>query len=941
MIEDQTPGFRTTRRRFVKTGLGGVWLITRALSLKATELTGGGSWSGPPGKARYRFDGLPKVLGQKIFARDFHARDMSGWPAKEQYAMVLRTPSAGRVLEKIDLGMLPRELQPAKTVTAQDLADAKIVFPSSAEEAPRTAASLFVGVGAAPEFMGQPVAILLFRDFETYRQAKRILQFNSAVLQFGAAPPAAPPPPTNLPYTGPMVRVAHKATSASLRRAQDKLSAPRGQQPMYAPPTYLTRYANGDRDEFSQVSYGVTNPYMQSGAQGWTSADSAAAEYRARIQQDLDSQGWKIYRHTYETQELDPMFMEPETGLGWYEPSTSTMNLVLGTQSPDECISDAIAMFAGASSFPVKTVVVNACYPGGGFGGRDVSVFPLLMTIAAAYAQGPVRLAHDRFDQFQAGLKQLGAAMEQSLAVDSKGRFQAVVAKYKLQAGGRNNYSQWIAQLAGYCGGGGYVIPRVSIDAEAEASVGVIAGSMRGFGGPQAAFAIESLIDEIAAEMKTDPIALREKNALAEGGRTVTGYKVEHSLRIAEICRLARAHPLWVGRGAARQAAAARSRMYGVGFALANQAFGTGRDGVMAAVEIAPDGTIAVTSNAVDMGNGAATSLAISTAQLGANAARVDLGDASAFDVLQLEDESGNWSSPRYTASISMSSSACITAFHQVHAVEQASRALLETAVWPAAAKEWGLAAGKKFDAAQAQWKNGALTMAGKPALPLARLAQLLRANNLPTGAMIHCSFVGEWITSRFVVNGAVYESEIDALALKQGGAPQWTLLNRANIFPPLAQASNNGRSLYSPSGTLAAVEVDRATGEVRVRALHTILEAGRVVQPDLLKGQYHGGVAMGVGYALYEFLPHTRGGPGDGTWNLNRYRVAKWEDLPLGSITLHLLEPVSPDEPARGIAESVLCPIAPAVTNAIAAATGKRFRSMPVTPQKIREALG
>ena len=939
MIQDQTPEFRTTRRRFLNTAFGGVWLITRALSLKATELTGGGNWSGPPGKARYRFDGLPKVLGQKIFARDFHARDMKGWPRKEQYAMVLRTPSAGRVLEKIDLGMLPSELKPAKMVTAQDLAEAKIVFPSSAEEAPRTAASLFVGTGAAPEFMGQPVAILLFRDFETYRQAKRILQFNPAVLQFGSAS-LAPPPPPSAPYTGPMMRLAHKATSAARTRAPNTVGKSHAQQPVYAPPTYLTRYAIGERDEFSQVSYGVTNPYMQSGAQGWTSADSAAAEYRARIQQDLDSQGWKIYRHTYATQELDPMFMEPETGLGWYEQSSSTMNLVLGTQSPDECISDTIAMFAGATSFQIKTVVVNACYPGGGFGGRDVSVFPLLMAIAAAYADGPVRLAHDRFDQFQSGLKQLGAVMEQSLALDSKGRFQAVVAKYKLQAGGRNNYSQWIAQLAGYCGGGGYVIPRVSIDAEAESSVGVIAGSMRGFGGPQAAFAIESLIDEIAAETKADPIALREKNALAEGGRTVTGYKVEHSLRIAEICRLARAHPLWAGRAVARQQAA-RGRLYGVGFALANQAFGTGRDGVMAAVEIAPDGTIAVTSNAVDMGNGAATSLAISTARLGANAARVDLGDASAFDVLQLEDESGNWGSPRYTASISMSSSACITAFHQVHAVEQASRALLETAIWPAAKKEWGLPAGKKLDAAQVQWKNGALTMAGKPALPLARLAQLLHANNLPTGAMIHCSFVGEWITSRFAVNGAVYESEIDALAVKQGGSAQWTLLNRTNIFPPPAQASNNGRSLYSPSGTLAAVEVDRASGEVRVRAVHTILEAGRVVQPDLLKGQYYGGVAMGVGYALYEFLPHTAGGPGDGTWNLNRYRVAKWEDLPLASITLHLLEPVSPDEPARGIAESVLCPIAPAVTNAIAAATGKRFRSMPVTPEKIREALG
>src|SRR5689334_3994612 len=118
MLKDQNPVFHTTRRRFVKTGLGGVWLITRALSLKGTELTGGGSWSGPPGKARYRFDGVPKVLGQKIFARDFHAGDMAGWPGNERWAMVLRSPSAGNILQKIDLSMLPQELQPMRTITA-------------------------------------------------------------------------------------------------------------------------------------------------------------------------------------------------------------------------------------------------------------------------------------------------------------------------------------------------------------------------------------------------------------------------------------------------------------------------------------------------------------------------------------------------------------------------------------------------------------------------------------------------------------------------------------------------------------------------------------------------------------------------------------------------------------------------------------------------------
>jgi len=107
-----------------------------------------------------------------------------------------------------------------------------------------------------------------------------------------------------------------------------------------------------------------------------------------------------------------------------------------------------------------------------------------------------------------------------------------------------------------------------------------------------------------------------------------------------------------------------------------------------------------------------------------------------------------------------------------------------------------------------------------------------------------------------------------------------------------------------------------------------------------MVMGQYYGGVAMGIGFALLEYLPHTVGGAGEGDWNLNRYRAALWRDLPLDRIELHLLEPVSPDEPGRGIAEAALTPIAPAIANAVADATGHRFHQLPITPDKVLEAL-
>lgn len=920
------PEFHLSRREFIKvSSLGGIWLVTRNLTAFATEPAGQGNrssgWSGSPGKARYRIEGRAKVLGQKIYARDFRARDMKGWPADEACAMVLRTAIAGRTLTGIDLSALPADLQPFKIVTAADLNRDGLVFPNSYRQADAPTPSLFASLGNAPQFLGQPVAILLFKNYWTYRRAHRLLQFNRSVLKFAEAQATG---------TG---EAASSAESHHLVRPENP-----GEGPVYAPPIYFTRYADGTGERFSQVKNSFTNPYATTGARD---SDREAAHWRQVIEADLQSAGWRIFHGEYRTQQLDPMFMEPESGLGWLESGKKTLHLLVGTQSGNGCVADTLKMFgAQGCAFQVDTIVLNACYPGGGFGGRDTSSFPTLLAIAAAYSPKPVRLAYDRFEQFQSGLKQLGASISQKLAIDSEGRFQAMVGKYELLAGGRNNYSQWIAGLAGYCGGGGYAIPRVSIDAQARASIGVIAGSMRGFGGPQAAFAVESLVDEAAIELKTDPIELRRRNALAKGSYTVTGLCIPHSLRIAEICERARRHPLWTEKDRVRQGYSGQGILYGVGFALANQPFGIGCDGVMASVDISPDGSISVTTNCVDMGNGSATSLAVSTAILGANATRIRLGEVTLFDALQITSRPYNgWSNPQYTPALSNSSSACITAFHQVHAVEQACRVLLENAIWPAARVLWNRPANEPFDATKVSWVNGALVMPGHQPLPLLKLGRALHDSGGIVGVMIHASYLGQWIEASFPLDNRDWKGAIDALAIRKAGGEHWTLINRTSVVQPPADAWNHGRSLHSPSGTLAAVLVDPQKAQVKVLAVHSYLEAGRVIQPDLLMGQYYGGVAMGVGYAFLEELPQTYGGPGEGDWNLNRYRVPRWDDLPLDQITLELLEP-QPGEPPRGIAEAVLCPVPPALANAIAHATGKRFRSLPITSQKISEAL-
>ncbi len=932
----QTPNgpFQLTRRRVIGSGAAAVTLLVHELALafkppgfrtpgarpQAPDTPtqphappGAPDWSGGPGRARFRIDGLAKVTGQKIYARDFRAADMPGWPHSERMALILRATQPGRVFAGLDLARLQAaDAVPLLTITQapladypwpqRDLASLNLQLPFSTAGA-NGIKQLLVPPGTAPQFFGQPVAILVFADQNAFRRAKRALQFEPGVVRAGDAVPPEPAAP-------------------------------------YTPTTYLTRYEAPGLAPFSQVQVGVeSDPYApDSAAQPW---NSTAKALRGRIDARLADPALLQLGGTYSTQVLDPMFMEPEAGLAWLDRrGEGTLSLVLGTQATNGDAGDSLAMFGGAGCpVSVKTVALHSCYPGGGFGGRDVSTFPPLLAVTAALADGPVRIAQDRYEQFQGGLKQLGSAITQHIAVDpSSGRFVAFGSSQVLAAGGQNNYSQFVAMLAGYCGLSGYDIRQARVDAVAQPSTGVVAGSMRGFGGPQASFAVETLVDEVAVALGRDPIELREANALREGDRTITGAPLAQTMRLREICRLARSHPLWRERAAVKARKAREGVRYGVGFALANQAYGTGTDGVMAEVSLDAAGRLAVRSNCVDMGNGSATTLALSTAGwLGHNAHDIVMGDVGSFNALALNyTPGGSYADPQWTASFSMSSSACLTAFHQVHVTEQASRVLFEAGLLPAAAALWGVPLARLQG--RTRWDAGHLTAPGLTPLALPALAAEVHRAGLVAGAMVHGVYQGAWVSATYAVpTGEALLLPLDGLSLRAGGQPQWAAVPRQDVIPPDPVAKLYGRSLYAPSGALVAVEIGPKSAEPRVVAVELWVDAGRVLQPDLLLGQAQGGIAMGIGYALLEKLPLEAGGAGDGRWNLDRYHVALSSDVPLGR--LHVTTLASDEPTAKGIAEAVLCPIAPAIGNAIAHATGKRLRALPITAADIEKA--
>ena len=135
-------------------------------------------------------------------------------------------------------------------------------------------------------------------------------------------------------------------------------------------------------------------------------------------------------------------------------------------------------------------------------------------------------------------------------------------------------------------------------------------------------------------------------------------------------------------------------------------------------------------------------------------------------------------------------------------------------------------------------------------------------------------------------------------------GTGKFVRIDRSNVKFPPASLNQSGPTYTTQCGTLVRIEIDRATGALRIAKAYSVLECGQALVPEIVLGQAQGGFAMGVGYALLETLPLYEDGPGNGKWNLGQYLVARGSDLPLHELEIEVLPPVDPAEHPKGMAE-------------------------------------
>jgi CO/xanthine dehydrogenase Mo-binding subunit len=886
------------------------------------------------GRLRFRTDALIKVVGEKSFSRDFRARDLAGWPSEQSHAFLVHATRADRTFEGIDLAVLGDDLKPDRLVTAEDLLRDRV-----APHRPAFYGDFFlVPKGATPRLLGQPVALLIYHDFARYDAAKRRMRFSDKAVRYGVVTGPKPPP--------------HYGAARFVRVQTDDPGA----DGRYAPILDATIFGKFEGDT-------VLWPAADRGGSLPAKGMAAALD----IEQEIASAGDDalVLKRQYFSQSIDASAMEADNGNVWYDEKARTLHVLVSTQSPHEGVTGAAEMLA-RTNFRVDMIDFNIGHTVG-YGTKDQSVFPYFCIVAGLYGEGrPIRLANDRFEQFQMGMKQHSFRMDNTLVADKRsGKFRIIKGEFKMDGGGRANVSANVGVAGTSQALSIYHVPKSDLSFAALSSRAVEAGSTRGYGSLQTIMGIELLVDEAAASLDIDPIELRLRNLGTVGTQVADD---EPQVRNREMLRKAQSHPLWNERKARKIKFDAENAMrkYGVGFSQVQRGYGNLAQAALATLAFDAGGRLALRQIGNEIGVGLMTSQAVMVKEIvGCAPEQTAFGVIDWPEMALISDNNPNAlapekeaelaRNPRWTPLFTAPMSASNGVYFIGHATREAARALLRLGLYPAAIALWaregaGSAAVSPQDISVV---HGALSTPGRAPLPVPRIAAAAHDMGLITGVSVHVfnRRRAQWAQAEFDVPTAGRQRlKVDALSVQYGtGASDehkrlmtsggFHFVERLQVFyPPMRNIV--GHNYVSSIGNIVEVAVDISRGNVELLSHHSVLDCGTQIVPQLVSGQLQGGLAMGIGHALHEYLPLYEDGPGDGTWNWHRYHLPRASDVAVWNQTADILPARSDKDPPKGMAEVVVIGIVPAIANAVAHAIGHRFYEMPMTPEKIRGAL-
>jgi CO/xanthine dehydrogenase Mo-binding subunit len=502
----------------------------------------------------------------------------------------------------------------------------------------------------------------------------------------------------------------------------------------------------------------------------------------------------------------------------------------------------------------VSRLRVTASEIGGGFGGKTtVFIEPVALALSRK-AGRPVKLVMNRDEVFRATGPTASTSIRVKIGAKRDGRITAGEAELKYQGGA---FPGSLVEMGAMAAFACYDLVNVKVIGYDVVSNRPKLAAYRAPSAPMAAFAVESVIQELANKLAVDPIELRLKNAAREGTKSSYGPTFGR-IGLVETLEAARKHPHYKAKLGKHQ-----GRGVACGFW-----FNFGGN-TCVSLNINVDGTVALAVGTPDIGGSRASMCMMAAEELGISYenVRTVVADTSSLGYNDVTDGS------RVTFSSGLAT---------ISAARDAIRKLCARA-----AELWGIPP----DAVR--WENGLAKPAGANA------------------------------------------GKFEPMSLKEIAA------QAANTGGPIAghyEINADGAGV-SFATHLVDVEIDPETGKVRIVRYTVCQDAGKAVHPSYVEGQFQGGAAQGIGWALNEEYIYGGDGRLQNAGFLD-YRIPVASDLPM--IDTVIVEVPNPGHPygVRGVGETSIVPPLAAIANAISAAAGVRMTEIPMSPPRLLKAI-
>lgn len=610
-----------------------------------------------------------------------------------------------------------------------------------------------------------------------------------------------------------------------------------------------------------------------------------------------------VFHEHFEIERSACMPMETRGVVAIWDEDDGVLRVWDSTQAPVSIRNGLASLFR----LPEHKVQVTAPDVGGGFGCKIMQFYPeeILIPLLAMRMQRPIKWIEDRREHFIATNHERLQIHDATIAVNDEGRILAIRDRFLHDNGAYTPYGIIVPQITTCQLPGPYKVPNYSVEFRSVYTNTVAVSPYRGAGRPHACFVMERLLDRVATELDLDRAEVRRRNfvqpedfpydvglTFQDGGPTrydSGDYEagldkalemIDYDRFIQEVQPLARAEGTYIGLG------------------LACYIEGTGIGPYEGAhVRVEPGGKVFVSTGLATQGQSHVTTLA----QIAADELSVPVADVM---VTTGDSRHFNFSTGTFASRAAVVSG---------NAVGLAARTVRKRAL---------ALAGRHLetDPDDLEVRDGRIEVRGAPArgLSYAQVARL--ANPL-----------------RYVYGS-------DAADAPQSTAP-WT-------GPALRDGEHPGLEAieyFSPphatwaSGVHACLlEVDVDTGMIRFRRYCVVHDCGRVINPMVVEGQIHGGVAQGIGGAFYERMAYDENG---------QLLNASFMDflVPTAGEVPHLeiehLETPSPLNPLgiKGVGEAGAIPVPALVASALEDALrplGIRITRMPLNPSELRELI-